>query len=403
MRWLALLGLAACTGYGTSSQGVSTDVRHQRLQTIRDIAAQGGLYNGALLGGIAVSETQLAHCQSEATYACQGPASSSCGGGPIIAGSADGPCSEMQGGLGMFQFDAGTYAQTIAAYGPDVLTIEGNTALAVNFTVQKVITDIAGVTDWRSATAWMTQVPLVAGDPVMEQWSHLLACRYNGCCSTSTTCTTRANGYRDNAIDVYTEMGADFWRTSDRCAHVPADGVIDQRTECYVAGGDPHYFRHETGGYGGSLEWTMGTTASAPANFAQWFIHGAGHYHLEVYLDGGTFGTTKAAPYVISHGGAMDTVVIDQTSATGFVALGDFLFTGDGTEYVLLGDNTGDATSKLLFDALRATPLDGQQPVGVDAGTVPDPSEHTASCTTGGGGAGGGVALAALLLRRRRR
>jgi len=400
MKWgLLLVATAACTGTGTSTQGLSADVRHQRLETIRDIAAQGGLYNGALLGGIAVSETQLAHCQSEATYACMGPASPSCGGGPVIAGSADGPCAAMQGGLGMFQFDAGTYAQTLAAYGDDVLTVEGNTALAVNFVVGKVILDIAGVGDWRAATAWMNQVPLVAGDPVTEQWSHLLACRYNGCCSTSATCTTRANGYRDNAIAVFTEMGADFWRTADRCAQVPADGVIDQRSECYVAGGDPHYFRREAAGYGGSLEWTMGTTAAAPANFAQWFVHGAGHYHLEVYLDGGTFGTTTAAPYVIAHAGGMDTVVIDQTSATGFVPLGDFLFTGDGTEYVMLGDNTGDAQGKLLFDALRATSLDGPMP---DAGDGGGGGAGSTGCAAAGGGAGVLLGLGLLAVRRRR-
>jgi uncharacterized protein (TIGR03382 family) len=270
----------------------------------------------------------------------------------------------------------------------------------VSFVVGKVIADIAGVTDWRSATAWLNQVPLVAGDPVTEQWSHLLACRYNGCCAASATCTTRANGYRDNAIAVYAEMGANFWHTAERCAQVPSGGVIDDRTDCFVAGGDPHYFRREPSGYGGSLEWTMGTTAAAPANFAQWFIHGAGRYHLEVNLDGGTFGTTKAAPYVISHAGATDTVVIDQTSATGFVPLGDFAFTGDGTEYVMLGDNTGDAQGKLLFDAIRATSLDA--PVGGDdAGTT---ESHASGCAaTGGAGVIGlGLALGALLVRRRR-
>src|SRR4051794_20372224 len=185
-----------------------------------------GLHNAALLGGIAVSETNLAHCWSEATYACKGPASSSCDGGPIIAGSADGPCADEQGGLGMFQFDAGTYAQTVATYTDAILTVEGNTAQAVAFVVDKAIQDIDGVTDWTSAVAWMDAVPLTAGDPVTEQWAHLLACRYNGCCSTSALCTSRANGYRDNAIDVFTSEGADFWRTSDRCAGVPDDGVI---------------------------------------------------------------------------------------------------------------------------------------------------------------------------------
>ena len=399
MRWaLLIIGPTACTGLGSSTQALSSAVRQERLEAIREITAEAGLYNGALLAGIAISETGLAHCQSEATYACKGPASSSCGGGPVIAGAADGPCSAMQGGLGMFQFDAGTYTQTLAAYGDAVLTVEGNTALAVNFVVDKAILDITGVTDWRSATTWMNGVPMVAGDPVMEQWAHLLACRYNGCCATSTTCTTRANGYRDNAIAAYAEMGADFWHTADRCAAVPADGVIDQRSACYVAGGDPHYFRHETGGYGGTLEWTMGTTAKAPANFAQWFIHGAGHYHLEVNLDGGTFGTTKATPYVISHAGLTDTVMIDQTSATGFVSLGDFEFVGDGTEYILLGDNTGDAQGKILFDAVRATSLDGPPVTGGDGNST----GTGGGCSTSNSGSGGCVLLVALGGLRRR-
>src|SRR6478609_5725095 len=122
---LALLAVVACTTHDTSSkhQGLTAAVKTERYTLIRDTAAQMGVTNGALLAGIAISETGLAHCQSEATYACQGPASPSCNGGPIIAGAADGPCSAMQGGLGMFQFDAGTYTDTINTYGQSILTI----------------------------------------------------------------------------------------------------------------------------------------------------------------------------------------------------------------------------------------------------------------------------------------
>jgi hypothetical protein len=412
VRWLTLSLLVACASpTGSVGQELSGQARTDRLTTIRDIAAQMGLYNGPLLGGIAVSETGLAHCQSEAPSACPGPASSSCAGGPVIAGAADGPCSAMQGGLGLFQFDAGTYAQTVATYGDDVLTVEGNTAQAVSFVVGKVDLDIAGATDWLSATAWMNQVPLVAGDPTMEQWSHLLACRYNGCCATSATCTTRANTYRDNAIALAGELGSDFWATAGRCAAIPEGGVIDQRSDCYLAAGDPRYWRHEAVGYGGSLEWTMTTSATAKANFAQWLIrtHRAGRFHLEVSLDGGTFGQSKQAAYIVSHAGQTDTVMIDQTSATGFVALGDFDFAGDASENVLLADNTGEAAAtqtKLLFDALRVTPLDGG--ALVDAGA--DETPHKGGCAVaergtwyGAGGAGGlAVVVLALLLRRRR-
>ena len=111
-----LLLVAACaeSPLATDTSEITAAVRRERYGLIRDSAAEMGLYNAALMAGIATSETALAHCQSEATYACMGPASPSCGGGPIIAGAADGPCADMQGGLGMFQFDAGTYAQTLA-------------------------------------------------------------------------------------------------------------------------------------------------------------------------------------------------------------------------------------------------------------------------------------------------
>ena len=273
MRAVLLLLLAACTTQtSTNEQGLTEAVKRERLTLIRDSAAEMGVYNAALLAGIAQSETNLAHCFSEAGFACAGPPSPSCGGAAVIAGGADGPCSDMQGGLGMFQFDAGTYAQTVATYTDAILTIEGNTAQAVAFVVDKVIMDVGGVADWRAATAWMNGVPMMAGEPVMEEWAKLLACRYNGCCSTSTTCTTRARGYRDNAITLYNEMGAEFWATAGRCASIPDDGVIDQRSECYTAGGEPRYWRRESGGFDDDHEWTQTTAAAAPSNFALWKI-----------------------------------------------------------------------------------------------------------------------------------
>src|SRR5678815_3809570 len=57
--------------------------RKARAEIIRDTAAGLGMTNAALLAGIGEIETNFAHCWSEATWACQGPASSSCGGGPV--------------------------------------------------------------------------------------------------------------------------------------------------------------------------------------------------------------------------------------------------------------------------------------------------------------------------------
>jgi hypothetical protein len=213
---LLLVSAIGCTEDTTrlsnSQHALSAAQRKVHATTIRDVAAKAGLTNAAVLGGIAQSETGLVHCWRDATWACQGPDSASCDGGPVIAGSGDGPCSQEEGGLGMFQFDAGTYADTIARDGAAVLTLEGNIAKAVDFVTDKVIQDIDGVKTKADALAWINAVPMVAGDDRTEQWASLLACRYNGCCNNSNTCSTRRADYRDNAIDIYNEFGADFWK-----------------------------------------------------------------------------------------------------------------------------------------------------------------------------------------------
>jgi len=401
----AILVLATgCVSDGTPTSSATSELtaakRRERLEFIRDSAAEMGLYNAALLGGVAQVETGLSHCQSELTFACKGPASPSCGGEPIVAGSADGPCSEMQGGLGMFQFDAGTYAQTIALYGESVLTVEGNTALAVSFVVNRAPLEIDGVTDWRSAMAWMNGIAMTPG-PAIDEWGRFLGCRYNGCCSTSSTCMSRARGYRDAALEVYAELGGEAaWSTGERCAGIPDGGVIDQRSACYLAAGDPRYWRREPAGHADTSEWTMTTDAATPANYAEWRIRasGPGLLMLEVFLDGGVHGTSTQASYEVHHAGVVDVVTIDQTSAQGFVALGEFMFQGEGDEYVLLGDNTGEPmATQLYFDALR---------IGGDPGPGPDPDEPPPPGDGGGcdaGGQGGSWLAVLALLRRRRR
>src|SRR5690606_8861801 len=131
-------------------------------------------------------------------------------------------------------------------------------------------------------------------------------------------------------------------------------GIIDERSECYLAAGDPRYWRRETGGYGGNREWTGTTAAEAPANFALWIVktNRAGRFSVEVHLDGGEHGQSKLATYRIRHAGVVDEVVVDQSAASGWVSLGEFDFEGEGDEHVMLADNTGEPGStdtKLLF------------------------------------------------------
>jgi hypothetical protein len=349
-RGIALLVIAAAC----SEPPAPSALERERAALIRDSAAEMGLHNAALLGGIAISETNLAHCWSEAQYACMGPPSPSCGGEPIIAGSADGPCADEQGGLGMFQFDAGTYADTLAMYGDSILTIEGNSAQAVAFVVDKVKLEVDGVADWMAAVGWMDTVPMRAGDPLMEQWSHLIACRYNGCCATSAVCEERADGYRDHAIEIFGDLGAEFWDTASRCV-LPDDGIVAPRSACYVAAGEPRFWRRTNNG-----ETTMSTTGEAPANLVRWLLEPAraATYTIEVHVPAGV--GNALAVYRVVQPTRTTEVTIDQTTADGFVVLGDFELAGG--DYVELGDNTGVAGQTIVFDQLRVRPTEDLPP-----------------------------------------
>jgi hypothetical protein len=211
-----------------------TNQRLERYKVIRDAARARGIPNGYLLAGIANDETNLAMCWSEATWACRGPSSPDCGGGPVIAGAADGPCQNQQGGLGMFQFDAGTYADTIRRYGDDVLTLAGQISHAVDYTVNMVKIS-AYTTDAETdekARAWMARF-----DPnnptLVDQWIKTVVRYYNGCPPTGGCWKDRYRTYSDGfrlAIDEPGGLG--FWATvpGTRCGgSPPVIGAIEAK------------------------------------------------------------------------------------------------------------------------------------------------------------------------------
>jgi hypothetical protein len=206
--------------------------KRERARLIRTTAAAVGLNNAVLLAGIANSETNMSHCWSEATWACQGPASSSCDGGPVIAGSGDGPCSLKQGGLGYFQFDAGTHTQTLNRYGQDVLTVEGNTRHAVDYVVDMVIRSvyIDGVADRSQALAWLNTVRVDGTN--WDAWIETVVHYYNGCvpgrCSVY---ASRTNKYSDATRSTYRELGNDFWYGGGEAGVTPVDPPIGDLSE----------------------------------------------------------------------------------------------------------------------------------------------------------------------------
>ena len=119
----------------------------------------------------------------------------------------------------MFQFDGGTYSQTVAQYGRDVLTINGQVSLAVDF-VLRIVKSSAYTTNAETddkARAWIDHF-----DPnnaaLRDQWIKTVVQYYNGC-QPSWSCwndryRTYSDGYR-LAIDEPGGLG--FWTGGTHC------------------------------------------------------------------------------------------------------------------------------------------------------------------------------------------
>ncbi|MEM9067766.1 MAG: MopE-related protein [Myxococcota bacterium] len=217
LRWMGVLLLLSCEAGGESWDVGSVESyltpaeRRARAAQIRDAAAANGITQGWLLAGIADAETQMSHCWSELTWACMGPNSPDCGGGPVVAGAGDGPCALREGGLGMFQFDAGTFEDTLEREGDRILSIDGNVAAAVDFTVAMVIRSVYvdGVETDAQAIEWMNGVRV--GNGRWDAWVRTVTHYYNGCRPSFSCFDSRYEHYRSNTAGVFAEMGEDFW------------------------------------------------------------------------------------------------------------------------------------------------------------------------------------------------
>ncbi len=196
-----------------AESSLTVNQRVERYTAIRSAASARGIGNAFLLAGLATTETGLAQCWSEAQWACQGPNSPECGGGPVIAGSADGPCGDEQGGLGMFQFDAGTYAQTLGRYGRSVLTVDGQIGAAIDYAVA-MVRDSEYTTNAETdakARAWINAFD-VNNSTLRNQWIQTVLRYYNGCQPGWNCWNPRFQTYSDGMWTAYNEGGGvAFW------------------------------------------------------------------------------------------------------------------------------------------------------------------------------------------------
>jgi len=245
----ALLASACTEGLDDGELAAASAVTKQpRYAAIRSAAATRGLRTGYLLAGIANDETGLAQCWSEATWACPGPSSPDCNGGPVIAGSADGPCSAQQGGLGMFQFDAGTYADTLRRYGDAVLTVDGQIASAIDYAVWMVEVSVytTNAETEAKARAWIDNYR-PANPTLRDQWISTVVRYYNGCQPSWSCWGPRYRTYSDGYDAAIAEPGGlAFWRDAGTsCSGSPATvGAIDVKYR--ALGGCGSFLGHPT-------------------------------------------------------------------------------------------------------------------------------------------------------------
>ena len=148
------------------------------------------------------------------------------------------------------------------------------------------------------------------------------------------------------------------------CALIPPEGgTLDEAGPCFSEGGDPQYWNYENGvGEGGTLQWTHTTDSRIVDNYGVWDLAfaEAGEYRLEVHIPAGT-ADTQLASYAVMHAGVTEALVVDQSTANGWVTVADLQFAEGGAQSVRLDDNTGEPFSgmtRIVFDAVRVTRLD---------------------------------------------
>ncbi|MDQ3366583.1 MAG: hypothetical protein M3680_14260 [Myxococcota bacterium] len=180
------------------------------VDKIRDVAARRGITNPMLVAGIAYAETNLAHCRADyIVQQCRQssgtPTSASCRGGSVLVGNADPSCD--QGGLGLFQLDAGTQRQTIARYGRRVLEIEGNIDLGITHILED-LWRCSLTPSWGSdrdlalarARTWLNNA--TRGSAAYGTFFMCMSRHYNGAGTQA-----QANYYRERTEEVFARYG----------------------------------------------------------------------------------------------------------------------------------------------------------------------------------------------------
>jgi hypothetical protein len=140
----------------------------------------------------------------------------------------------------------------------------------------------------------------------------------------------------------------------------PDGVVVDDTDPGFVKGGTVRYWKTASGGYGGSLTWTLNNDwPRYNYNWARWYPNlEPGQYEVFVHVPD-RYTTTAKARYWISHSGGYTMRLIDQSANRGrWVSLGMYQFRGAKEDYVSLADVTYEPwiSRYIAFDAVKWVP-----------------------------------------------
>ena len=126
----------------------------------------------------------------------------------------------------MFQFDAGTYTDTLNKYGADVLTVAGNTSHAIDYVVNmvKISNFTTNAETDAKALAWVASFD-VNDAGLRDAWVKTVTYYYNGCPPGANCWDQRYAHYNDSLQAVLDETGLPFWVSAP--PDQPPAGALD--------------------------------------------------------------------------------------------------------------------------------------------------------------------------------
>jgi hypothetical protein len=167
--------------------------------------------------------------------------------------------------------------------------------------------------------------------------------------------------------------------------------IVDERTTCFEQ--QTSYWWSVYEGYDDHHYFTYAIDAAESDTVGTWWleVEVAGRYAVEAHVPPGA--TSTGARYFADPGsGRTELAVIDQSSLTGWVALGELDFALGSDRYVELGDATGESSElsrMVAFDALRFTYLPEGEGGGLPAGGG-EPASGVGGAGVGGASSGVG-------------